>query len=252
MALGALLLEKYIIMDSKVVKLTDKFYYGSDPILTAVDNIIFGFDAKEEKLKILLFKRLVEPFSGQWSLIGSFIRPDENADTSAHRILKELTGISKVFLEQLKCYTNIDRDPGARVISIAYYSLIRLDDHDKDLVKSYDAEWFDIDDIPDLVLDHNEMVNDALVQLRILSRRKPIGFELLPKQFTLPKLIKLYQEIYQHPLDDRNFRKKILGFGLLNKLDKKDKSTSKKGAFLYKFDREKYMELLDKGINFEL
>jgi len=239
-------------MNSKVVELSNKFYYGTDPILIAVDSIIFGFDSEEEKLKILLFKRMVEPFSGQWSLIGSFVRPDECADTSAHRILKEMTGISKVFLEQLKCYTQTNRDPGARVIAIAYYSLIRLDDHDKDLVKSFGASWFDIDAIPELVLDHNQMVKDALVQLRTLSRRKPIGFELLPKHFTLPKLIKLYQEIYQQPLDDRNFRKKILGFGLLNKLDKKDKTTSKKGAFLYKFDREKYMELLDKGFNFEI
>ncbi len=239
-------------MNPHSLKISDKFYGETEPILIAVDNIIFGFHPKEEKLKVLLFKRLVEPFSGLWSLIGSFVRPDENARTSANRILNELTGISNVFLEQLKCYTDVDRDPGDRVISIAYYSLIRLDEHDKELVESFGAKWFNINEVPDLVLDHNQMVKDALNQLQITSRRRPIGFELLPKHFTLPKLIKLYQEIYQHPLDDRNFRKKILSFGLLNKLDKKDKTTSKKGAFLYKFDREKYKELLEKGINFEL
>jgi len=239
-------------MDSKVYQLSNKYYYGDDPLLVAVDNIIFGFDSEQEKLKILLFKRLVEPFSGQWSLIGSFIRPNESADASAHRILKELTGLSNVFLEQLKCYTETKRDPGARVVSIVYFSLIPLEDHDKELINLYGAKWFDIDSIPELVLDHNQMVKDALVNLRTIARRKPIGFELLPKQFTLPQLIKLYNEIYQQTLDDRNFRKKIHSLGLLKKLDKKDKSTSKKGAYLYRFDHDKYMELQDKGFNFEI
>ena len=239
-------------MDSKTFQLSNKYYYGSDPILVAVDSIIFGFDSFEEKLKILLFKRLVEPFSGQWSLIGSFVRPHESADASAYRVLKELTGLSNVFLEQFKAYTDTERDPGARVMSIAYFSLIQLEDHNHELVNLHGTKWFDIDSIPDLVLDHNQMVKDALTQLRTIARRKPIGFELLPNHFTIPQLIKLYQEIYQKPLDDRNFRKKIHSLGLLKKLDKKDKSTSKKGAFLYKFDQAKYMELLDKGFNFEL
>ncbi len=239
-------------MSSKAYQLSNKYYYGSDPILVAVDSIIFGFDYHEEKLKILLFKRLVEPFSGQWSLIGSFVKPHESADASAYRILKELTGLSNVFLEQLKCYTETDRDPGARVMSIAYFSLIQIEDHNDELINLHGTRWFDIDSIPDLVLDHNKMVREALEHLRTMVRRKPVGFELLPNHFTLPQLIKLYQEIYQKPLDDRNFRKKIHSLGLLKKLDKKDKSTSKKGAFLYKFDQKKYMELLEKGFNFEL
>jgi len=239
-------------MDLNMPQLSNKYYYGSDPILVAVDSIVFGFDSEEEKLKILLFKRLVDPFSGQWSLIGSFVKPTESADASAIRILHNLTGLSNVFLQQFKCYTGTERDPGSRVISIGYFSLIQIKDHNNELISLHGTKWFDIDSIPDLVLDHNQMVRDALDQLRTIARRKPIGFELLPKNFTLPQLIKLYQEIYQKPVDDRNFRKKIHSLGLLTKLDKKDKTTSKKGAFLYKFDKTKYYELLDKGFNFEL
>ncbi len=229
--------------------LTNIYYYGSDKILVAVDCIIFGFDIIEEKLKILLFKRLVEPFAGQWSLVGSFVRKDEDISLAASRILFELTGLGEVFMEQLRSYGKPDRDPGSRVISIAYYSLIQINDKLNNL---HDAQWFEIKDMPKLVLDHDEMVRDAQEQLKQNAIRRPIGFNLLPEYFTLPQLLKVYKEIYQKPLDDRNFRKKILSMDLLIKSNEKDKSGSKKGAFLYKFDEEKYQNLVKKGFLFEL
>ncbi len=229
--------------------LTNIFYYGSEKLLVAVDCIIFGFDIKAQKLKILLFKRLVEPYAGQWSLVGSFVHAEEDLEVAASRILLELTGMSNVYLEQLKCYGKTNRDAGARVISIAYFSLIKINE---DLNNLHDAEWFDITAMPSLVLDHDQMVEDALEKLKENAIRKPIGFNLLPELFTLPQLLQLYKEIYRKPLDDRNFRKKIISMDLLIKTDKKDKSSSKKGAFLYQFDKEKYEKLVKKGFLFEL
>ncbi|PIB34267.1 DNA mismatch repair protein MutT [Reichenbachiella sp. 5M10] len=222
-------------------------YQEATPILVAVDNVIFGFDPDEEKLKVLLFKRQVAPQAGTWSLIGSFIQPQESGVQAAARILQKFTGLDEVYLEQFHAYTQPSRDPGARVISITYYSLIRINEQNDELVNTYQARWFDLTDIPPLVVDHNHMVQDALTHLQGKIKRKPIGFNLLPDEFTLPKLLKLYMEIYQAPIDDRNFRKKILSTGILDRLDKKDKSASKKGAFLYQFNEEKYFSLVDDG-----
>ncbi|MDW3209395.1 MAG: NUDIX domain-containing protein [Reichenbachiella sp.] len=222
-------------------------YIVAQPILVAVDNVIFGFDTEEEKLKVLLFKRKIEPFAGQWSLVGSFIQPEESAVTAASRILTDFTGLESVYLEQLHTYSAIDRDPEDRVISIAYYSLIQLQKYRKDLVATHDAGWFEVNNIPEVVVDHNQIISDALTKLQDNARRKPVGFNLLPPKFTLPQLFKLYQEIYQKEIDDRNFRKKILATGLLEKLDTKDKTASKKGAFHYQFNKTKYQELETEG-----
>lgn len=239
-------------MTAKDHLLSNEYYYGSDKMLFAVDNIIFGFSPTEQKLKILLFKRLIEPFAGQWSLIGSFVKENESSDSAAIRVLKELTALTGIFLEQLKCYSLPKRDPGSRVVSIAYYSLIQISEQTDNPINIHNGQWVDVDSLPALVMDHNTMVSDALERLRAESKHKPIGFELLPKTFTLPLLLKLYQEIHQQQLDDRNFRKKILSMNLLIKLDQKDKSSSKKGAYLYQFDKKKYNVLIEKGFDFEL
>ena len=231
--------------------LTNKYYYGSDKLLVAVDCIIFGFDVKAEQLKLLLFNREVEPFKGMWSLIGSFVQKEEHLDDAAKRVLYELTGLNEVFLEQHKTYGQKNRDPGDRVISVSFWSLIKIEDPDGSLIKDHQARWFPVQELPELVIDHNKMVEDALEKIRRNARYRPVGFELLPKKFTLPQLLKLYQEIYQMPIDDRNFRKKILSTSLLKKLDTKDKSSSKKGAFHYMFDQEKYDELMKKGFDIE-
>jgi len=155
-------------------------------------------------------------------------------------------------MEELKTYNLVQRDPGYRCISIGQYALIRINDYDKDLVEKHNAIWYPFDELPDLVLDHNQMAIDALARLRSKARYQPIGFELLEKKFTLPQLQSLYEAIYQKQMDSRNFRKKVLSFGVLIKLEEKDKSSSKKGAFYYKFDHDKYNQLVTKGINFEV
>jgi ADP-ribose pyrophosphatase YjhB (NUDIX family) len=216
----------------------------------AVDCIIFGFD--ESELKILLVNRGFEPAKGKWSLMGGFLENYENLDDAAKRILYQLTGLKDVFLEQLFTFGDANRDPGERVVSVAYYSLIRIDNYDQDLVDSFNAHWFEITKLPSMIFDHAEMIKLALQKLRSKARYRPIGFELLPEKFTLPQLQYLYEAIFQQTLDKRNFRKKILAMDLLQKFEEKDKSSSKKGAFLYSFDKEKYQELISKGFNFEI
>ncbi|TDQ30916.1 NUDIX hydrolase [Zeaxanthinibacter enoshimensis] len=226
------------------------YYAGNDKMYVATDCIVFGYST--DCLQLLIFPRKVEPHKGEWSLIGSFVKEDEHVRDAAERVLKEITGLDKVFFEQLKTYGDVDRDPGARCISVAQYALIRLGETDRKLVEGHGAYWYKLEDLPSLVLDHDELVRDALNELRRKARYQPIGFELLPEKFTLPQLINLYEVIYQKKLDPRNFRKKILSLKVLTKLDEKDKSTSKKGAYLYKFNREKYHQLLESGYHFEL
>lgn len=225
-------------------------YRVEQQILVAVDCIIFGFDSKN--LKLLLFRRKVEPLKGSWSLIGAFIKNDSSVLDGAKQVLFECTGLEDVYLEELKTYGNVDRDPGERVISIAHYSLIRINDFELEHVEKFDAKWFNLVEIPDLILDHRQMVEDAILKLKHKARHQPIGFNLLPKYFTIPELQTLYESIYQRELDPRNFRKKLLSLDILNKTTKKDKSGSKKGAFLYSFNKEKFDTLIAKGYNFEI
>ncbi|MDT0650946.1 NUDIX hydrolase [Autumnicola edwardsiae] len=225
-------------------------YSIKDKMYAAADCIIFGFDSG--KLKLLVFKRRVEPLKGEWSLIGSFVRLEEDVAEAAKRVLKEITGLENVFMEQLKTYGKADRDPGFRCLSIAQYALIRINEYDEELVEKHGAHWYDIGAVPDLVLDHNKMVQDALERLKRKARHQPIGFELLPEKFTIPQLQQLYEVIYQKELDSRNFRKKLLSLKVLIKLDEKDKTSSRRGAFLYKFDYENYHKLVKSGYNFEI
>ncbi|SHF56949.1 ADP-ribose pyrophosphatase YjhB, NUDIX family [Arenibacter palladensis] len=225
-------------------------YIEQPKILVATDCIVFGFD--EGILKLLVFRRRIDPFKGEWSLIGSFVNEEESVPDAARRVLLQFTGLENIFLEELKAYSDVDRDSGARCISIAQYALIRINDYDREQVELHGAKWFALEDVPHLVLDHNTMIADALDRLRQKTTHKPIGFELLPEKFTIPQLQSLYEAIHQTKLDDRNFRKKLLSFDLLIKLNEKDKSTSKKGAFLYRFDYDKYKKLEESGFNFVL
>ncbi|MEO2070695.1 MAG: NUDIX domain-containing protein [Zunongwangia sp.] len=225
-------------------------YVQKDKMYVATDCIIFGFDAG--KLKLLVFKRRVEPFLGTWSLIGSFVRMEEDVSEAAKRVLTEITGLDNVFMEQLKAYGLANRDPGYRCVSIAQFALIRIDDYDKELTETHGAHWFELNELPELVLDHGQMVEDAMARLKRKARYQPIGFELLPEKFTIPQLQSLYEAIYQKKLDDRNFRKKLMTLGLLIKLNEKDKTTSRRGAFLYKFDYDNYQKLVKSGYNFEI
>ena len=224
------------------------WYAYQDKIHLAVDCIIFGFD--HGRLKLLVFKRLVEPLRGQWSLIGSFVKSSENVNHAAKRVLEEFTGLKDIYLKELKCYSAIDRDPGDRCVSIAHYALINIEGPEMNKTIEDRATWFDVEDLPDLVLDHNKMVNDALQVLKVEARRQPIGFELLPDRFTIPQLQSLYEAIYGKELDPNSSRKKVTSFNVLLKTDEKDFSTSRKGAYLYRFDLDKYNKLLKAGYDF--
>ena len=220
-------------------------YKGHDHILVALDCIIFGFD--QETLKLLLIKRDFEPEKGNWSLMGGFLKKSESLDEGAGRILHTLTGLNDIYLEQLYAFGGVDRDPVERTISVAYYALIDINKHDKKLVKEYGARWFPMDDLPDLIFDHSEMVQAAKKRLRYKASHQPVGFELLPEKFTLPELQKLYEAIYNTSLDKRNFRRRMLSMDVLFKTDEKQKKYSKKGAYLYKFDQDKYLEKVNNG-----
>lgn len=213
-------------------------YSNETRILLAVDCIIFGFD--EEELKLLLIKRNFEPEAGRWSLMGGFLQPNEDAHDAAYRVLDALTGLQDVYLEQVNTFTDPNRDPVERTVSVAYYALINIEDHNEELSRQHSAEWFKISEIPDLIFDHNEMVNMAMSRLRYKTSVQPIGFELLPEKFTMRQLQKLYEAILGQQLDKRNFAKKINQLDVLTKLDEKDMNSSKRGSFLFQFDQARY------------
>ncbi|MCU0455426.1 MAG: NUDIX domain-containing protein [Bacteroidales bacterium] len=220
--------------------------------LVAVDSIIFGYDLLEKEIKLLLVKRSFNPAKGKWSLAGGFVEGDESLDLAACRVLSNLTGLRKVYMKQLHCYGDVQRDPGARVISCAYWALIKIKDIDHELSKRNSAHWRSINRLPELIFDHKIMVEKALAELRMQVKIKPVGFELLPEKFTLVQLLDLYEAIYRKSIDKRNFRKKILSMDILEKLDEKEKETSKKGAYYYRFIRERYKKLVKNGFYFNL
>lgn len=225
-------------------------YETEDKVLLAVDCIIFGFNA--EKLKILLIKRDFEPEKGNWSLMGGFLKSNEALDDAANRILLHLTGINNVYMEQLYTFSKIDRDPGQRTLSVAYYALINIEDHNTELIHKYSAEWYTISKAPSLIFDHNTMVLHAIHRLKYKASTEPIGFELLPQKFTMRQLQKLYEAILNEKLDKRNFINKINALDILIKLEEKDKTSSRKGSFLYKFDEEKYKRKIKQGFSFKM
>jgi 8-oxo-dGTP diphosphatase len=217
-------------------------------ILVAVDCIIFGFDGTQ--LKALLIKRGFEPEKGKWSLMGGFINENENADEAATRILYQLTGMTNIYMEQLYTFSDVNRDEAGRVISIAYFALINIANYSEQLQLEHQAKWFPLSKIPTLIFDHKKMLAKAKTLLKDKVSNHPIGFELLPAKFTLPQLQNLYEAIYEAPLDKRNFTKRILSLGILNKLEEKEKESSRKGAFYYVFDSAKYGKLQSNGVKF--
>lgn len=214
-------------------------YYDINPkFYVAVDCIIFGFD--KGSLKLLLVKRGFEPAKGCWSLTGGFVQENESVDAAAKRVLATLTGMENVYMEQVGAFSGVERDPGGRVVSIAYYALVNINEYDPGLLLRYDARWTGMDELPDLIFDHKQMVERARTALKRVTSSEPVGFNLLPKLFTLSQLQSLYEAIYGEALDKRNFRKRVTDMGYIEKTDKIDKSGSKRGAALYQFNEEAY------------
>jgi ADP-ribose pyrophosphatase YjhB (NUDIX family) len=225
-------------------------YRTEDKVLQAVDCIIFGF--YKEELKILLVQRNFEPEKGKWSLIGGFLKKEENLDQAAVRILNRLTGLNNIYMEQLYSFSKIDRDPAERTISVAYYALIDIATHDKKLLKQNPVQWFSLKEAPELIFDHTLMVDKAIARLRRRAQNNPIGFELLPRKFTMRQLQKLYESILNEKLDKRNFINKFNSLDILIKLDEKDMTASKKGSYLFQFDEEKYNQKVEDGFSFKI
>lgn len=221
-------------------------YKSHDRFLLAVDCIIFGFDGNG--LKALLVRRALEPEVGKWSLMGGFAKNDESVDQAAERILFTLTGLEKIYMEQLHCFGDIGRDPGGRVVSVAYFALIKIDESSAELLETHYAKWVDLRNLPALVFDHKQMIRLAKERLQQKVSNHPIGFELLPDKFTLQQLQGLYEAIFETSFDKRNFTRKILSLGILQRLDEKERTSSKKGAFYYVFDKKKYKQLEHEGI----
>ena len=217
------------------------YYSEFQKVLLSVDCIIFGFT--DNKLKILIGKRNMDPGRSEWSLYGGFVRGDESLDDAANRTLYELTGLRKVFMRQVGAFGNIDRDPGERVVSIAYYALINVNDYDEDLRKKHEVEWVDMDNIPQMYSDHNDMVHRARKLMQQKMKTEPVGFELLPDLFTLTQLQRLYEAVNGEELDKRNFRKRIKEMDYIEKTELIDKNTSKRGAALYRFNKKAFAEV---------
>ena len=216
------------------------YYNDHSKVWLSVDCIIFGFD--EGKLKILIGKRQMDPGRGEWSLYGGFVDGNESVDDAATRTLYELTGLRNLYMRQVGAFGNVDRDPGERVVSIAYYALINVKDYDDALRKDHGVEWIDINEIPQLYSDHNEMVRKARKMMQQKLAHEPVGLRLLPSLFTLTQLQKLYEAVNGEELDKRNFRKRIKDMDFIEKTELIDKTGSKRGAYLYRFNKRVYNE----------
>ena len=226
-------------------------YPYARPAVT-VDCVVFGF-ATDTALKVLLIRRKLPPYEGIWALPGGFVQMAESVDEAAVRELREETGVEDVFLEQLYTFGAVGRDPRDRIISVAYYALINLESHPVQAASdASDAQWFELAELPELGFDHGEILGCAIARLRAKIRYEPIGFELLPKAFTLSQLQKLYEQILERPLDKRNFRKKLLKMNLLIDTGKKERDVAHRAAQLYQFDLERYGTSKENGFSFDL
>ncbi|PWJ57342.1 ADP-ribose pyrophosphatase YjhB (NUDIX family) [Dyadobacter jejuensis] len=223
-------------------------YPDSLKVFVAIDCIIFGFDGKD--LKLLLVKRKLEPESGNWSLMGGFLFPNEDLEEGASRILKDLTGLTNIYCEQLTVKGEKNRDPGSRTVSVVFFALIKIEESDQESVKNHNAFWIELDKRPSLIFDHNQMVLEAIDHLRYKAALHPIGFELLSETFTIPQLQKLYEAIYNVPIDRRNFSRKLLSTSLLIDTGMKNIHSTTKKATLYRLDKVRYNEKFHAFWNF--
>ena len=217
----------------------------------SIDCVIFGFE--NGVLEVLLIKRAIQPSESEWALPGGFILKNEGLNHAAERILKETSGVKNIFMEQLSVFGEVNRYPNGRVFTIGYYALVSPDKYTLSPgIDTSEVKWFRLSEINNLPFDHNKIISAALERLREKVRYHPIGFELLPKKFTLPKLQSLYESILDLKLDKRNFRKKLLKMNLLIKLDEKEKDNLRRAAYLYKFDKKSYNKLVKEGFSFQL
>lgn len=212
------------------------------------DCVIFGYDGKD--LKVLLVRRGIEPFKGAWAFPGGYLQMDESALDGARRELKEETGLEDAYMEQFHTFSDVDRDPRGRVITIAHYALVKISEvHGGD--DAADAGWFSLNEIPPLAFDHDHILRMAMSRLRERIHFEPIGFELLPETFTMPQLQNLYEAILEVRFDRRNFAAKMLKLGILDGTGEQPKDVTCRKPISYRFNKEKYNELKSKGFRLE-
>lgn len=215
-----------------------------------IDCVIFGYG--EDKLKILLVECNLPPYIGKWSLLGDFIRDDENLDQAAHRVLEQYTHIESIHLEQVATYGAKGRHPLGRVVTAAYYSLMKVRNFEDTESEGLRVKWFDIDELPGLAFDHEEILASCYTQLQKCMRERPIGFALLPQKFTLSQLRKLYEIVLGIELDKRNFRRKLKSLSLLINTGAVQSDVAHRPASLYSFNHDLYEEQMSAGLHFEL
>ena len=227
------------------------FTYDHARPALSVDCVVFGLD--EEDLKVLLIQRDLPPFAGKWALPGGFVDVNETLDNAARRELREETCIDVTYLEQLYTFGAVNRDPRDRVVSVAYYALVKLSDYRVQAATDVrNVGWYSIGKTPKLAFDHATILQLSHERLQEKVRYQPLGFELLPSKFTLRQLQHLYETILGRPLDKRNFRRKILGLDVLRKLDDYQSNVAHRAARLYRFDKQKYRRLMKQGMHFEI
>lgn len=222
---------------------------NTNRIALSVDCVIFGFD--EAKLKVLLIRSDLKKFVGKWSLLGDLVFPSEDLDAAAYRILKQRTGLSDVYLEQVSTFGTVSRHPAGRVVTVAYCSLINVQHHKLNILDN-ELHWHDIKNVTDLAFDHQQIFDTCLQQLQKRVQEHPLGFNLLPKKFSLRDLQNLYEAILDIKLDRRNFRKKFFAMDFLIDLNEMEQDVPHRPGKLYKFDYEKYEKRKKKwvGIDF--
>lgn len=220
-------------------------------IKVAVDAVVFGY--REEKMYGLFIKPKYGRFKDKWALPGGFVRDDETLDQAVKRELKEETGITVDYLEQLYTFGKVDRDPRGRVISVSYFALVNPRHFTlRPTTDAAEAQWFELNKLPALAYDHRKIFSTAHQRLQNKVHYQPIGFDLLNKTFPFSDLEKLYMAILDRAIDRRNFRKKMLSFGILKETGQSIKQGSGRPAALYSFDKQRYQELTQKGFHFEV
>lgn len=228
-----------------------RFCYEYPRAAITVDCVVFGFDGTA--LHLLLIERNIEPFRDRWALPGGFVAVNETLEQAAKRELSEEAGLLDVFLEQLATFDAIDRDPRERVISVAYFALVRSANRQlRAATDAKDVRWFPISKVPPVAFDHKHIIKTAHERLKAKVRYQPIGFELLPEKFSLHQLQLLYEAVLQVKLDKRNFRKKMLAMEILQELDEFEQGVSHRAAQLYRFDKRGYLRKKNNGFLFEI
>lgn len=217
-----------------------QYYSEHSKFYVSVDCIVFGFEGSQ--LEVLIGRRQMDPGRGEWSLYGGFLGEKESLNDAAHRTLLELTGLDEMYMRQVGAFGEVDRDPGDRVVSVAYCALINVKDYDDSLRERYGLEWVTLDKLPEMYSDHRLMIHNAVMQLRRRIYNRPLSFNLLPEMFTLTQLQHVFEAVMGEPIDKRNFRKRIKQTDLVQQTDIIDHTTSRSGAMLYRFNKEKYQE----------